>query len=54
VTIEIRPAADRSGEAGVVFDRLEAWPWTGLQKHLYASLGYQRVGASIDFFEPLQ
>jgi GNAT superfamily N-acetyltransferase len=36
------------------FERLEAWPWTDLQKRLYASLGYQRVGASIDFFGPLQ
>lgn len=36
------------------FERLEAWPWTDLQKRLYASLGYERVGASIDFFGPLQ
>jgi GNAT superfamily N-acetyltransferase len=36
------------------FDRLEAWPWTDLQKTLYASLGYERRGASIDFFGPLQ
>ncbi len=36
------------------FERLEAWPWTDLQKRLYASLGYRRVGASIDFFGPLQ
>ena len=35
-------------------ERLEAWPWTDLQKRLYASLGYERVGASIDFFGPLQ
>jgi ribosomal protein S18 acetylase RimI-like enzyme len=35
------------------FERLEAWPWTDLQKRLYASLGYERVGASIDFFGPL-
>jgi ribosomal protein S18 acetylase RimI-like enzyme len=36
------------------FERLEAWPWTDLQKRLYASLGYERVGAAIDFFGPLQ
>jgi GNAT superfamily N-acetyltransferase len=36
------------------FERLEAWPWTDLQKRLYASLGYERMGASIDFFGPLQ
>jgi GNAT superfamily N-acetyltransferase len=36
------------------FERLEAWPWTDLQKRLYASLDYVRVGASIDFFGPLQ
>ena len=36
------------------FERLDAWPWTDLQKRLYASLGYERVGASIDFFGPLQ
>ena len=36
------------------FERLEAWPWTDLQKRLYSSLGYERVGASIDFFGPLQ
>ena len=35
-------------------ERLEAWPWTNLQKCLYARLGYHRVGASIDFFGPLQ
>jgi ribosomal protein S18 acetylase RimI-like enzyme len=36
------------------FERLEAWPWTDLQKRLYSSLGYERVGAAIDFFGPLQ
>jgi ribosomal protein S18 acetylase RimI-like enzyme len=36
------------------FERLEAWPWTDLQKRLYASLGYERIGASVDFFGPLQ
>jgi hypothetical protein len=36
------------------FKRLEAWPWTDLQKRLYSSLGYERVGAAIDFFGPLQ
>ena len=35
-------------------ERLEAWAWTDLQQRLYASLGYRRVGASIDFFGPLQ
>jgi GNAT superfamily N-acetyltransferase len=35
-------------------DRLDAWPWTDLQKRLYASLGYERVGGAIDFFGPLQ
>jgi ribosomal protein S18 acetylase RimI-like enzyme len=36
------------------YERLEAWVWTDLQQRLYASLGYQRVGASIDFLGPLQ
>jgi len=39
-------------EAGFV--RLEAWPWTELQKRLFASLGYRKIGGSIDFFGPLQ
>jgi hypothetical protein len=45
--------ADRRGERGVV-RAAEAWPWTDLQKRLYASLGYERIGASVDFFGPLQ
>jgi GNAT superfamily N-acetyltransferase len=36
------------------FQRLEAWPWTDLQKRLYSSLGYERVGGMVDFFGPLQ
>jgi GNAT superfamily N-acetyltransferase len=35
------------------YERLEAWVWTDLQKRLYRSLGYERRGASIDFFGPL-
>ena len=35
------------------FEQLDAWPWTELQKRLFASLGYERVGGSIDFFGPL-
>jgi GNAT superfamily N-acetyltransferase len=36
------------------YERLEAWVWTDLQKRLYQSLGYERRGAAIDFFGPLQ
>jgi GNAT superfamily N-acetyltransferase len=42
-------AAKRAG-----YERLEAWVWTDLQKRLYQSLDYERRGAAIDFFGPLQ
>jgi GNAT superfamily N-acetyltransferase len=36
------------------FARLDAWVWTEPQRRLFESLGYERRGASIDFFGPLQ